>query len=135
MYCHVCETGGTIEVLLPRPSKRFKFKGLIESQKPTSQAVCWTNYYNTCLRLRPTVATKQDRRDQRGARVWYRLGARMWYALALLHMGVWRHISLIQVKAQRIAPRAISYFLSLVSIQLSLGQPPPCLPTFATKNT
>jgi len=32
MYGHVCETGGTREVLPPRPLKRFTFKDLLESQ-------------------------------------------------------------------------------------------------------
>jgi len=31
MYGHVCETGGTREVLSPRPLKRFTFKDLFES--------------------------------------------------------------------------------------------------------
>ena len=32
MYGHVCETGGTKEVLSPRPLNRFTFKDLLESQ-------------------------------------------------------------------------------------------------------
>jgi len=32
MYGHVCETGGTTEVLPHRPLKRFTFKDLLESQ-------------------------------------------------------------------------------------------------------
>jgi len=34
MYGHVCETGGTREVLPPRPLQRFTFKDLLESQDP-----------------------------------------------------------------------------------------------------
>ena len=33
MYGHVCETGGTSEVLPPRPLKRFTFKNLLECQE------------------------------------------------------------------------------------------------------
>jgi len=31
MYSHVCENGGTRDVLPPRPSQRFMFKDLLES--------------------------------------------------------------------------------------------------------
>jgi len=61
MYGHVCETGGTREVLPPRPLQRFTFKDLLESQDPIreeqSKLYAWT------------AATNKIKGDLQGAKV------------------------------------------------------------------
>jgi len=82
----------------PSSLKTFHVEGFAWVSRSTLWAV-WTNTCNVSLRLRSTSATKQDQREQRSAR--------LCCGLALLKVGVWRHISLIQVKAELTAPRAI----------------------------
>jgi len=96
MYGHVCETGGTREVLPPRPLKRFTFKDLPESQ---DRLFDWTKAFNVQLTTASNGFNKQSQRERRSAR--------LCCALALLYVGLPRHLSFNQIKAEQTASRAM----------------------------
>jgi len=63
-------------------------------------------------------------------------GARLCCGLALLYVGVWRHISLNQVKARaHCSEGPLILFQSLLSVLAHSSNFRPCLPSFAIENT
>jgi len=125
MYSHVCENGGTREVLLPRPLNRSRLRIYVEYQyRLTLRAVG--------LRLQQkqgnTIGVDVDDRGR------FHGIAQDCTMSGYYHIADSRRTLFIQVKAEHIAPRA-HVCLCPFCLSFVLREPPSFLHTFAIEYT